>query len=192
MQGQADVKVYNQSFGAAHDTTRGEVISAAQLRINRLDNGQQTDMQGEAKFLGLSTTESTLLSIDRDSLPDNFLVPIRPLIRFWPRAGQSIHLEIPVTESGEISGRLALDVRQGLAGILLQAVDEQGTLYSETRSLNDGYFMFDTVYPGSWTVRLAPDQKWRSKRLSGAPVLVTLTPSELRIGNVELNVYVAP
>ena len=192
MQGQADVKVYNQSFGAAHNTTKSEVISAAQLRINRLDNGQQTDMQGEAKFLGLSTTESTLLSIDRDSLPDNFLVPIRPLIRFWPRAGQSIHLEIPVTESGEISGRLALDVRQGLAGILLQAVDEQGTLYSETRSLNDGYFMFDTVYPGSWTVRLAPDQKWRSKRLSGAPVLVTLTPSELRVGNVELNVYVAP
>jgi len=192
MQGQADVKVYNQSFGAAHDTTRGEVISAAQLSINRLNNGHQTDAQGQAKFLGLSTTESTLLSIDRDSLPDNFLVPIRPLIRFWPRAGQSIHLEIPVAESGEISGRLALDARQGLAGILLQAVDEQGTLHSETRSLNDGYFMFDTVYSGRWTVRLAPDQKWRSKRLSGAPVSVTLTPSGLRVDNVELNVNAAP
>lgn len=193
MQGQADVKVYNTIPGAAVDEPAGmTLIPAAHLSINGWAEGRQTDTMGQARFLGLSTTDATLITIDRDSLPDNFLVPLRPSIRFWSRPGQSIQLEIPVTESGEIAGRLALDNKQGLVGIQLQAFDEQGKLYSETRSLNDGYFMFDTVYPGRWTVRLGPNQKWRSKRLGGEPTEVTLSATELRVSDVKLNVHAVP
>ena len=187
-QGQADVTVYNRS-ASGHTN---DVIPAAHLTLNRSAEGRSTDTSGQAKFLGLSTTEATLLNLDRDSLPDNFLVPMVPSIRFWSRAGQSIHLEIPVTESGEISGRLALDTQQGLAGILLQVLDTQGRVYSETRSLNDGYFMFDTVYAGGWTVRLGPDQTWRTKRLTGESAQVTLGAAALQVGDVVLTVHAAP
>ena len=191
-QGQADIEVYQQPFADAGERAGATRIAAAQLNINRAATSQLTDAYGRVKLNGLATTDATVVSIDQDTLPDIFLVPLQPSLRFWPRAGQSIHLQIPVTESGEISGRLALDGQRGLVGFRLQALDEQGRLHSETRTLNDGYFMFDKVYAGTWVVKLAPNQSWRSKPFANVSSRVTLTPGELQVSNVELNVRALP
>ena len=191
-QGQADIHVYQRPDPAAGERSAATAISSARLSINRSTASQPTDASGQLKLNGLTTTDATVVSIDQDTLPDIFLVPLQPSVRFWPRAGQSIRLQIPVTESGEISGRLALGSQQGLVGFRLQAIDEQGRLHSETRSLNDGYFMFDKVYAGTWVIKLAPNQSWRSKPLVDTFARITLTPGELRVSNVELNVRAAP
>lgn len=74
------------------------------------------------------------------------------------------------------NGSAAQPVEHPLPGIRIQVLDARGRLHAEVRSFSDGYFVFDTVYPGRWTVRVAPDQRYRDIRLMPASSDVELTP----------------
>ncbi|RYX96152.1 MAG: carboxypeptidase regulatory-like domain-containing protein [Comamonadaceae bacterium] len=190
--GQADVRVYQLRLpGEASASITEEPLPGASLSVNQSAAPRLTDEQGNARLQGLTTSTSALLHLDQTTLSDSFLVPMQPALRFWPRAGQSIHLEVPVTESGEISGRLTLDEKQALVGVRLQVLNAAGQVHAETTSMNDGYFAFDTVYPGTWQFRLVPGQTWRRLPLQAEPLDVTLVAGELRKTDVEWRVHAA-
>ena len=187
-QGQANIKIFEEKpkKGFSQFSNKTLPVANANFSINQTSTEHSTDEQGETKLLGLPTYKSSLIMLDRDSLPNSFLVPLQPAVKFWSRPGQSIHIELPVTEGGEISGNLTLEHQQALIGLRVQVLNPAGQIHAETISLNDGYFMFDTVYPGTWKIQLAPAQKWHGKTLRSDPLTVTLLPNELQKTNIEI------
>lgn len=127
-----------------------------------------TTGEGRAWLTGLSVGEPIRLAVDSASLPDAFLTPSVPEIAVQPRPGRAFRLEIPVVETGEISGVAELvddSRREPLRGLRLQLVDENGEVRDTVVTMIDGAWLFGEVPPGRWIVRAAPDQTLR-----GAPV----------------------
>lgn len=173
-----------------------------------------SDGKGRLGIDSLSIYDPLEIQINSGSLPDPFLVPQFPAVRAWPRPGQAVELFLPLSESGEISGyaRIALPVATGagkdkgdgqvavrpLAGIRLQVVNGEGQVHAETVASSDGYFMFDTVFPGRWQVRIAPGQSFRGISLDAGsgtdikaggryrPIEVRITKEMLRSEELEL------
>jgi hypothetical protein len=138
---------------------------------------QETGENGIALLTGLPANTKIPVSLPPNGLedpywvaqPEGYLVPVRP--------GVAAALEFPIVVTGEIDGTVAL--RQGgamieVADVVIQLVDDEGQVVSETRSAFDGFYLLDQVRPGSYTVRVDPAQM---KRLG----LVVPTPRAVGI-----------
>src|SRR5690606_8725308 len=89
----------------------------------------RTGADGRAWLTGLAAGEPVRLAVDPSSLPDAFLTPARPELAVETRPGRAFRLDLPIVESGEISGVVELidDARRApLGGFRLELVDERG------------------------------------------------------------------
>jgi hypothetical protein len=93
--------------------------------------------------------------VDESSLPDPFLVPVRKAIVITPRPGVPAKLEIAIAPTGEVEGEVhgAEDVAK--AGVELELVDPSGKIAATTLTEYDGYFLFEQVPYGQYSVRLS-------------------------------------
>lgn len=199
--GMADVLIYEDvaADGVFTPGVDKPVQNATILLNKRLLQNIASDAQGRIPLNELSITEPLTISTGGGSIPDGFLVPMYPAIQAWPRPGQSLAVNYPVVESGQISGLVRIQLKpvaadktkplntgepevlkeRGLSGVLLQVLTAGGRLHAETRTLSDGYFSFETVYPGRWQVRLAPGQDWYGAKLESGSQTVDLSVAHL-------------
>lgn len=149
------------------------------VRFSSEDGGS---LRGRTEDLGLALIADLPLyrpvdvGIALGSLEDPAWVPQREGFGFIPRPGATPLVDLPVVTSGEVEGTIYLD-QEGtatpaapvapVANIRLQLIDEQGRLRSETRSAYDGFYLFERVPPGRYTVRVPPEQL---QRLGLSPV----------------------
>lgn len=156
-----------------------EPLPDVQLLVNGYPApAARTADDGRAWLAGLSVGEPIRLGVDSDSLPDAFLAPSRTEVAVQPRPGRAFRLEIPIVETGEISGVAELvdeARREPLRGLRLQLVDETGAVRGTAVSMIDGAWLFGEVPPGRWIVRAAPDQTLR-----GAPIEPTFIHTAVR------------
>ncbi len=64
-------------------------------------------------------------------------------------------VELPLVSAGEVEGTL---IRQGggtIAGVGMELVDREGRVIRETQTEFDGFFLFDGVPYGDYTIRIA-------------------------------------
>lgn len=141
-----------------------------------------TTGEGRAWLAGLSVGEPIRLAVDPASLPDAFLAPSRAEIAVQPRPGRAFRLEIPVVETGEISGVVEVvdDARrEPLRGLRLELVNEEGQVQGTAVSMIDGAWLFGQVPPGRWIVRAAPSQTVRGAPVAPAFVHTAVRPDHL-------------
>ena len=154
-----------------------EPLPGVQLLVNRYpDPAARTDAAGRAWVAGAAPGQPVRLGVDVASLPDAFLVPARAEVMIEPRPGRAVRLDIPIVETGEISGRVELldeATRAPLRGFRLELVDEGGAVRATAVSMFDGVWVFDEVPPGRWTVRPRPGQQVAGA--VAAPVLIHTT-----------------
>jgi hypothetical protein len=70
-------------------------------------------------------------------------------------------IDFPVALTSEIDGVIYLRSDQGRRGIgnaRLQLVDSAGKVVSETVSGGDGYYILPNVRPGTYRLRISPEQ----------------------------------
>ncbi|MDO9277089.1 MAG: hypothetical protein Q7U05_00820 [Polaromonas sp.] len=198
--GLADVLIYEDvtADGIYTPGVDRPVENASILLNKRQLRDMATDAEGRIRLNQLSITEPLVISTSGGSIPDAFLVPMYPAIQSWPRPGQSLAVNYPVVESGQISGLVKIQLKpaavdkakdkssreaevlqeRGLSGVLLQVLTADGRLHAETRTLSDGYFSFETVYPGRWKVRLAAGQDWYGAKLDSSSQAIELTVAD--------------
>ena len=179
--GLADVHVF-EDVNADGLFTPGQdkPMPGAGILVNRrpLENAA-ADAEGRIGLDSLSIYGPLEIGVNTGSLSDEFLVPVFPAVQTWPRPGQAIEVNIPVTESGEISGSVKIEkyfkdrrlnengdkaekgrfIEQPVSGIRMQALNAEGQLHAEAFTMKDGYFSFENVYPGRWFIQVAPGQK---------------------------------
>lgn len=200
--GFADLHIFND-IDADGEFTPGldQPLPDAGVLVNRRPQPDlNADPDGRIGIDGLSIYDPFEIAVNTGALADPFLVPTFPGVKAWPRPGRALNLELPVAESGEISGHVRMAACHGrsgdkdatgkpretaldpIPGIRLQVLNGNGELHAEVFTFADGYYVFDTVYSGPWTVRIAPGQSFRGISLSDAEIDDTTRPENSLCG----------
>ncbi|MEQ8664155.1 MAG: carboxypeptidase-like regulatory domain-containing protein [Rhodospirillales bacterium] len=138
-----------------------EPIEGARFTINRGRHTPLTDAEGKVFITNLPTYRDVTVELDTASLVDPFWVSDRPGYRLVARPGSVSSMAFPVVTTGEIDGtvfRTWTDGTGEAAGVIVQLVDGNGEVVREEQTAYDGFFLFDFVRPGRYTLRVAPEQ----------------------------------
>jgi hypothetical protein len=137
--------------GAMFDTGRGIIR-------------ETTGEDGVLLLTGLPAWRDVDVTIPPQGLEDPYWLPKSDGFTVKARPGKAALVEFPVIVTGEIDGMVY--VRQGgsaleVADVAMELIDADGNLVAETRSAFDGFFLFEQVRPGHYTVRVSPEQLQR-------------------------------
>ncbi|VWX60474.1 MSCRAMM family protein [Sphingorhabdus sp. 109] len=114
-----------------------------------------TDGQGRAVIDNLQPFRPVLIGIDSSSLSSPYVQPALPGVVITPRPGIATTVELPLVSAGEVEGTLVRRGGGAIAGVGLELVDSEGRVVRETQTEFDGFFLFDGVPYGAYTVRIA-------------------------------------
>ncbi len=118
---------------------------------------KSTDAQGSVMIPGLTAYVPVAVGIDASSLDDPTLAPKKALQVVTPRPGIAADVEIGLVGAGDIEGTIVRNDGQGFEGLDIELVDESGKVVATTRSDFDGFFLFERLAYGKYTLRLSGD-----------------------------------
>jgi hypothetical protein len=153
--GEAAVSVYLDKNGDGVRSPGEEALAGVGITAGQYGSSSPTDKKGHAVVEDLNPYEKVVIGIDESTLPDPFLVPINNGVVVTPRPGAPAKLEIGVAPTGEIEGELHSIEDTPSAGVDLELLDQNGKVVSTTLTEYDGYFLFERVPYGHYSVRLS-------------------------------------
>ena len=154
-QGSALVRVYrdtnmNGVWDPGERFEKGAQVTAGRAAVESL-----TDVNGEVVIDGLEPYQGQLIGIDGLSLPDPLVQPSLPGKVVTPRPGVVSLVELPLVATGDIDGTLVRAGGGRLEGIDLELVDVENRVLARTRTDFDGFFLFENVPYGRYSLRVA-------------------------------------
>ncbi len=179
-QGSALVRVYRDANMNGRRDPGERMEKGAQITAGRIPVEALTDANGEVIVDGLEPFQPVLVGVDGSSLPDPLVQPSTPGMVITPRPGVTVALEIPLVSTGEIDGTLVRSGGGSLEGVDLELVDVDGHVQARTRSDFDGFFIFEGVPYGRYSVRIAKLSAEATKldaMLGGVALVGENTPS---------------
>jgi len=141
-------------------------LEGVRFVADRTELKPETNKNGLAYVSGLATYSTVNFAIDQGSLDDPFWVPDPEGVAVSLRPGVPGRVDFPVITTGEIdgtiyrrSGEWAREVRD----VAVQLVDKDGQVVKQVSSSFDGFYLIDFIKPGTYTLRVDPDQMKRLK-----------------------------
>ncbi len=173
-QGQVAALVWRDLNGDGVRQASEPVEHDVQLSAGRVPVRTLTDKTGQVVIDALEPFQPVLIGIDASSLPDPLVQPSTSGIVVTPRPGVAVAIELPLVSAGEIDGTLVRSGGATLEGVDLELVDVEGRVAGRTRSEFDGFFLFEGVPYGRYTVRVAKlsAEAARIAQSLGGPVIV--------------------
>ncbi len=149
------VRVYRDLNGnGRHDVNEPWEKDVA-VTAGRVPVDQPTNARGEALVDGLEPFQPVLIGIDTSALPDPMVQPSLPGMVVTPRPGVVAVVELPLVGAGDIDGTLVRAAGGTIEGVDLELLDAERHVIARTRTDFDGFFLFDRVAYGRYTVRIA-------------------------------------
>ena len=146
-----------------------------------------TDSKGAALIGGLAPFQPIAVGLDLTSLDDPMLVPKKALQVVVPRPGVPADVEIGLVGGGDVEGALVKSGGAGFEGVGLELVDASGKVVATTRTDYDGFFLFERVAYGSYTIRVSADSAAAAKIAVDLGIHFQVAPdkSVIRLGTVQ-------
>jgi hypothetical protein len=192
-QGQVAALVWRDINGDGKRQPDEPVEKDVQLSAGKVPVADLTDKNGGVIIDGLDPFQPVLIGVDASSLPDPLVQPATPGMVVTPRPGVSVVIELPLVSAGEIDGTLIKAGGSGLSGVDLELLDVEGRVIAKTRSDFDGFFLFESVPYGRYTLRVAQlsaDAARIGTDLAGTAIVDGKTPSAhlgtLAVGSANL------
>ena len=139
-----------------------ELIANAGFTVNGSGRADiRTNDRGEAMLARLQPNVYADVALDTGTLEDATWQPTRPGVRILPRPGRVQVIDFPVILTSQIDGTVYLDAdgrTRGIGNAKLELLDLAGKLVGETQSSSDGYYILPNIPPGSYRLRISPDQ----------------------------------
>lgn len=152
------------SFSAGDEPLPGVLVRAPQGHRTAT-----TGSDGVAVLNSLPTHRATDVVVDEASLPEVDLVSTHAGNSVRPRPTVVAMIDFPVRPTGSIEGHIhemRYGQRQPLRGALVELHDANGELKSFKISGQDGYYVFEQIPYGDYTVTLGAAQR---ARMEGEP-----------------------
>lgn len=158
-----------------------EPLDDVRLQINGWRSQERTDKDGYV-VAALRADEPAAIRIDESTLADPYYRPGVPGFSTIGLKGSMPGFSFPVVETGAIDGVVSRDPGgRPVSGMVLQLVKDDGTVAMTTQSAFDGYYSFEFVLPGTYTVRADP-----SYQVNVPTETVTVSSDELFAFGVDL------
>lgn len=150
-------------------------VSQARIVTNASQAGSVSDANGFAVLEAVNAIGRTQVQVVTDDLEDSHLFGQPTYTRL--RQGTVADLAVPLRPMGAVEGIVSLMPSQGtsanpIGGLELVLLDRNQKEVARTQSAYDGFFSFDSVPVGAYSVKLAPDSALASR-------LRTITPTEV-------------
>ena len=145
-----------------------------------------TDSRGATLVGGLAPYQPIAVGIDPTSLADPMLVPKKALQVVVPRPGVPADVEIGLVGGGDVEGALLKSGEVGFEGVDLELVDSAGKVVTKTRTDYDGFFLFERVAYGSYSIRVAKSSADAAKIAADLGIHFSITPDKsiIRLGTI--------
>jgi hypothetical protein len=153
--GSVRAQVFRDANGNGRREAGEKIEEGAILTAGSRPADRPTGKDGWASVAGLDNYRPVAIGVDTSSLSDPNLVLSRPAQVVVPRPGVSAELLIPLTGGGAIEGMLLKDGGSAFEGLELELVSEGGQVIARSSSDYDGFFLFERVPPGRYSLRLA-------------------------------------
>lgn len=162
--GSMSVRVFlDENFNGVFDEG-DQPLEGVQFKADGALNSTKTGEDGIAFLTGLETYRNLDIELAKATLEDPFWVSTPEGVSVVLRPGISGQIEFPIVTTGEIdgtvykrSGEWASEVRD----VIVQLVAKDGTVAYQTESSYDGFYLLDFVRPGSYILRVDPEQTAR-------------------------------
>ncbi len=144
-----------------------------------LDGGRHpvtTDEEGVA-YIVISSHQRTNLVVAEGSLEDPYWLSARPGVEVLTRPGRTESIEFPILATGEVDGTVYLlrgGGRVAIGGVVLELINEGGSVISSTESQYDGFYLFEKILPGRYGLRISPaaEDRWGLNNLKPVNLVV--------------------
>lgn len=154
-QGQAMALVFRDNDGDGMRDPEEPVEKNVYLTAGTAVTNDMTNAGGKAMIESLTPYRPVMIGVDTGSLSDPFVQPSIPGKVIVPRPGVVTIVELPLVAAGEIEGTLVSSSSRQLSGVDLELVDGEGRVRATARTEFDGFFLFESVPYGRFTVRVA-------------------------------------
>ncbi len=136
------------------------LIQDVGFSVNQRNSERRTSSNGSAFLQGLTPNILTDISILRSTLGNLSWVADKGVC-VVPRSGCPVTVRLPVWVTGEVSGtmyRKVGNIQRLASGIVIEALDNGGTVASRAISGYDGMYFLKALPSGESTVRVSPEQ----------------------------------
>lgn len=161
--------------------TEGD-IPAQGIRVKV--NGRKSlpsDKDGIVNLNNAGPPGEVAITLERETMPDPFLVGLKDGYSAILRPGVKPFINFPLYQSGSIDGSVRYANGSSANGIIVQLLDENGKLVQEVATLLDGFYVFEYVREGTYTVQVSP-----SHQVNVPPKTVKVTSDDLFAYGVDL------
>ncbi|MEO8453614.1 MAG: carboxypeptidase regulatory-like domain-containing protein, partial [Sphingomicrobium sp.] len=161
---------------------KGALITTGTVQSERA-----TDSSGSVTVGGLTAYTPVAVGLDQTSLADPMLVPKKALQVVVPRPGVPADVQIGLVGGADIEGAMLKSGGLGFEGLDLELVDGAGKVVGTARTDFDGFFLFERVAYGAYTVRIAKDSAQAAKVVAdlGLRLEVSADKAVVRLGGIQ-------
>lgn len=152
--GQAGVSVFLDNNGDGRFSPGDKPLPDIGITAGYDSARAPTDAGGRTIVEGLRPYQPVLVSIDETSLPDPFLRASGKGVVITPRPGVAAKIQLAVTPTGEVEGILYGLSQTPREGVVLELLDRNGKAVASTVSEYDGFFLFQQVPYGAYSLRV--------------------------------------
>ncbi|MDB5714706.1 MAG: carboxypeptidase regulatory-like protein [Sphingomonadales bacterium] len=153
--GSTMVRVFRDTNGNGVRDPGEPLEKGAQISAGRIPVETLTDANGEVIVDGLEPYQPVLIGVDGSSLPDPLVQPSTSGLVVTPRPGVALAIDLPLVSAGDIDGTLARAGGGTLEGMDIELVSVENRVVATTRSDFDGFFLFEGVPYGRYTIRIS-------------------------------------
>ena len=145
-----------------------------------------TDAEGVVTIGGLATFTPLAVGIDRGSLSDPMLAPKQAVQMVVPRPGIPAEVDFALVGAGDIEGAIVKSGELGFEGLDLELLDASGRVAATARTDFDGFFLFERVPYGRYTVRIVAASALAAGVAQDLGQQVEITPDTaiVRLGSI--------
>ncbi|MGB9151812.1 MAG: hypothetical protein WCD70_01865 [Alphaproteobacteria bacterium] len=152
-----------------------KTVADAKPRINNLP---LPDSAQDGSFISpIAAYEPVTVSVDPASLKDPMLSPGSTGYRVMTRPGDVVSLNLPVISTSAVDGVIVIQSESGsyapLPNIVVELTGRDGKI-KRVVSESEGYFIFEKVRPGDYTLSVPPEALAQYNATLTAPVTVTI------------------
>jgi hypothetical protein len=147
---------------------------------------RKTDAKGSVVVGGLTPYMPIPVGIDTTTLDDPMLVPKKPIQVVVPRPGVSADVQIALVGGGDIEGALIKNGEQAFEGVDVELVDVNGKTVDTARTDFDGFFLFERVAYGRYSIRIGAASAAAAKIARDLGVELKVSPEKpiVRLGAI--------
>lgn len=147
----------DKDYDGLYDVDVDEPLTEAVIDVSGRKSEYETDENGYTILPSTTRNEGAYIRISKKSIDDPYLVPAVRGYGIYPRPGVMQYVELPVIDTGAIDGTLTWqNDDEVIAGLVLQLMDKKGDIVNTSKTGVDGYFSFERVPPGEYSVRADP------------------------------------